>query len=1116
MAGKIIRCIGWILGATGAVLTVIGLAGPAQAASTDFVSTWNPANTSPGSSASGQVKLPLEASGVYNFTVGWGDGTSDTITSWNQAEVTHTYSAPVLSSYTITISGTLKGWRFGNVGDRLKILNISQWGNVNFGNNGGYFQGAANLTSNATDAPDLTGTTSLSSAFWGAGLLNGGLAKWNTSQVTDMSNMFVDATSFNQDIGAWDTSNVTSLFQMFSNASAFNQDIGEWNTSQVTDMAFTFFNASAFNQDIGEWNTSQVTDMTLMFFGAASFDQNLAAWDVADVTNMGDMFADSGLSTDNYDRALIGWAGQASLQANVLLGAGTIKYSCAAKNARQSLITTHNWSIVDGGEAPGGCFESSWFTGDSGVSANTQVQLPLESDGTYDFVVDWGDGSASIITAWDAPAARHTYPQTDTYTIKISGTLKGWRFNGAGDVFKIRSISRWGDVNFGNNGGYFKNAVNLTSSATDAPDLTGTTNLSEAFAGAQAFNGDVSGWDTSAVTNMAGMFSGASAFNQDIGDWDTSNVTDMSSMLGSTDVFNQDIGGWDTSKVENMSSMFFNSLKFDADISGWDVGSVTSMSNMFAGAAAFSQDIGGWDVSGVQDMSGMLSGADAFNSDIGGWDTSAVTDMSAMFFFAPLFNQDIGAWDTSNVTNMASMFLSAGAFNQDIGNWNTGAVTNMQQMFAFGSFNRDIGGWDTSSVQNMQGMFWGASNFNQDIGGWDVSSVTNMDALLSGSGISTVNYDQALIGWAGLPAVQANVPLGAQGIRYSCAAEAARQSLIDDEGWTVTDAGLGPCVTITPDPVLFADTTVGQSSAATVTVSNPGGTDLVLPADAVSVTGPDAGPFSIGADNCSSATVPAAGSCTVEVLFAPASAGGKAANLQLESNAISSPNLVLVTGTGLLPGFDASPGALEFGNVTVGKASDPQTVTVTNGGPGTLNVAAGGVQITGAVFTITADTCTGATLKPTGSCAVSVRFSPTAAGAANGSLTFIANDPGSPHVIALSGAGTTPTPAAKKKQTLKVKLPKRIKLSGLTVITPANARTNAGQRVRTIVRGGPIKSTAAGEVRYFTVVRGPDGKVSVRTYGNPNLRLRVTQKAPAVPGYTDFRRQASYLGGVRR
>ncbi len=1122
MVGVSARVLGWLIGVGLTVLAVIGLSGPAQAAGPDdFISTWNPANTSTGSSANNQIRLPLESGGTYNFTVDWGDGTTDVITSWNQAEVTHTYTAPLASSYTVTISGALDGWRFNNSGDRLKILTVGQWGNVRLGNNGGYFYGASYLTSDATDAPDLTGTTNLSDAFRDASNINGGLAtwdtgdattmlrmfwgaqsfnqdigSWNTGNVTDMTFMFFAASAFNQEIGGWDTSKVSTMDSMFRGATAFNGDIGDWNTGLVTNMGGLFFGAqafnqdisgwdthsvtsmgwmfrgaSAFNQDISPWDTSNVAAMDVMFFEAFAFDQDLGAWNIDKVTSMINMFSLSGLSSFNYGATLVGWSQQPSLESNVVLFRGP-QYPCAAASARQSLIADHGWAITDDGAATGGCFESTWFTGPvvPGSSQANQVRLPLDSDGTYDFIVDWGDGTSEAITAWDAPAVTHTYPQTDTYTIKISGTLKGWRFNGGGDVLKIRNVASWGDLNFGNKGGYFAGAVELTSNATDSPDLTGTTNLSRTFASALVLNGGVSSWDTGNVTDMTDMFSQASSFNQDISGWDTSSVTSMAGMFNSTDVFNQGLGPWDTSAVQDMSSMFFNAIAFNGDISTWDTGAVTSMASMFSGAEEFDQDIGGWDTSKVENMNRMLSGANAFNRDIGNWDTSAVTDMNAMFFLTATFNQDIGDWDTSSVTDMSNMFLSSGAFDQDIS-------------------------------------------------AWDVSNVTDMGQMLWGNTFSSANYDKVLIGWAALPSLQTNVPLGAQGIKYSCAAEAARQSLIDDHGWNITDAGLGPCVSVGPDPIGFAATTVGRTDSQTVTVSNPGGADLVMPAGAITLAGADADRFALNADTCSGATVAAAGSCTVTVSFSPTATGTEAAELRIDSNALSSPNTVALTGTGVVPGFNATPGAVDFGSVETGKSGGPQTVTVTNGGSGILTFpAAGGVGLTGDGFGITADTCSGASVNAGGTCTVQVRFSPTAAGVAGGQLAFTSNAPGSPHIVALSGTGsaTPQPPPVKKKQTLKAKLPKRIKISGLTVLTPANARTNAGQLVRTVVRGGPVKPTAAGEVRYFTVVRGPNGKTSVRTFGYPNLRLKVAQKAPAVEGYTAFQRQATYRNGKRR
>jgi hypothetical protein len=335
--------------------------------------------------------------------------------------------------------------------------------------------------------------------------------------------------------------------------------------------------------------------------------------------------------------------------------------------------------------------------------------------------------------------------------------------------------------------------------------------------------------------------------------------------------------------------------------------------------------------------------------------------------------------------------------------------------------------------------------------------------------------------------------------------------LITDHNWAITDAGLGPCVSVTPDPLAFPDSSIGLPSERTVTVTNSGGAGLVMPPGALTVTGPDAGQFTIGADSCSGATIPAGGSCVATVSFSPTSSGSKAAGLRISSNAVTSPTVVPLTGSGLAPAFSAIPTSLDFGAVRIGRAGGPQAVTVRNDGPGVLALGDGAVRIAGPGFGTGADTCSGARLATGDSCTVEVRFSPTVAGAASGVLTFTSNAPGGPHTVSLRGTGT----AALKKQTLAVKLPKRIKLSGLTVITPAGARTNAGQRVRTVVRGGPITATVAGQVRYFTVVRGPRGKVAVRTFGYRDLRLSVTQKAPAVERFTAFERQATYTKGRR-
>ena len=112
-----------------------------------------------------------------------------------------------------------------------------------------------------------------------------------------------------------------------------------------------------------------------------------------------------------------------------------------------------------------------------------------------------------------------------------------------------------------------------------------------------------------------------------------------------------------------------------------------------------------------------------------------------------------------------------------------------------------------------------------------------------------------------------------------------------------------------------------------------------------------------------------------------------------------------------------------------------------------------------------------------------------------------------------------PQPSSKKVQKprdAKGKPPARIKGAGTTVLTGRNALTNAGQRIHTIVDVRVKGSTAQGEVRYYRIVRGPAGKVSIRTYGRPGLKVVLVQSAPATDTYKPFRQRTVYVNGAKR
>ncbi|WP_196137585.1 BspA family leucine-rich repeat surface protein [Aliikangiella sp. G2MR2-5] len=318
----------------------------------DFISVWKTDN--PGVSDDNQITLPLEETGFYDFTVDWGDGTSDNIIQWDQAELTHTYAEA--GTYTVVIRGDIDGFRFNNEGDEEKIIEVQHWGALRLGNNGGAFFGAENLVFSGSDALDLREATNLSRTFSSTlksgNQFNGYLGNWDLSSVENAESMLSRTHTFNGDISRWDVSSIQNMEYMLAGMDSFNTDISEWDVSSVTNMRYTFNAAKSFNGDISRWDVSSVTDMEGAFFYSTVFDGDLSSWNVSSVTSMRQIFTGSGLSTENYSNALIGWSQLPGIQSNVSLDADNIYYNAPASEAREFLRNSKDWSFRDGGPEP--------------------------------------------------------------------------------------------------------------------------------------------------------------------------------------------------------------------------------------------------------------------------------------------------------------------------------------------------------------------------------------------------------------------------------------------------------------------------------------------------------------------------------------------------------------------------------------------------------------------------------------------------------------------------------------------------------------------------------------------------------------------------------------------
>lgn len=436
----------------------------------------------------------------------------------------------------------LKYFYIDNGLDRLRLINVLAWGNVQWTSMQDAFQGCANLQIEATDIPDL-------------------------SAVQNMGNMFRGCTKLEGPVnmGQWNTSSITSMFAMFQQAAAFNRDISNWNTANVTTMAF-------------------------MFRAATSFDQDLSAWMLHPTVTMTNMLDNCGMSCRNYDRTLSGWSNNPNTPSGRTLGALHRKYWQASLD-RTYLLVEKGWTI--NGDVHDNCdysvpFITEWNLALDVGSGPQQITFnaTLAHGGANYFWQDVSGGEQSGSGYLQPNDTVHTLtglPANATITLSIdSDHLQRFFMNAGPDKARLTHVLSWGNAKWTSMENAFRGCTNLHISASDIPVLGGVKSLEFMFADCILLNGplNIGAWNTDSVTSMAYLFSGANSFNQDIAIWNTSQVTNMAGLFQNASNFNQDIGAWNVSLVENFTSCFNGSSAFNQNIGNWNIRSATTLESM--------------------------------------------------------------------------------------------------------------------------------------------------------------------------------------------------------------------------------------------------------------------------------------------------------------------------------------------------------------------------------------------------------------------------------------------------------------------------------------------------------------------------------------------------------
>ena len=68
------------------------------------------------------------------------------------------------------------------------------------------------------------------------------------------------------------------------------------------------------------------------------------------------------------------------------------------------------------------------------VTGTSTFQLRGRNVGTYNYEVDWGDGTVETVTTYNG--GTHAYASTGTYEVKISGDFSGFEYGNTSSSYK--------------------------------------------------------------------------------------------------------------------------------------------------------------------------------------------------------------------------------------------------------------------------------------------------------------------------------------------------------------------------------------------------------------------------------------------------------------------------------------------------------------------------------------------------------------------------------------------------------------------------------------------------------------------------------------------------------
>ena len=269
-------------------------------------------------SAINTMIIPTNGEG-YDFSIDWGDGTIEDI-SGTSPTVSHIYNTG--GEYKIDITGTFPKIYFNNIGDKLKVLEV-----LNFGDYG-------------------TGISDQQNAFHGCGNLisiSGYSNGINTSLVNgyQMFNLCGSLTSMSNNI----------TFENLETGSRMFRQCGLDSLSENINLSkLTLASAMFANNNISELpefiHLISIVDGSGMFVNC-SITSILGIVTLSNLSNGSTMFLGNTINTEDYSNLLIRMEAN-NVNTGVSFHGGHSKYNLAGQEAKNALLA-RGWTIEDGG-----------------------------------------------------------------------------------------------------------------------------------------------------------------------------------------------------------------------------------------------------------------------------------------------------------------------------------------------------------------------------------------------------------------------------------------------------------------------------------------------------------------------------------------------------------------------------------------------------------------------------------------------------------------------------------------------------------------------------------------------------------------------------------------------